>query len=114
MLRERNRLRIGFIGAMIALVVIAVPLVVDGVVEAQKVLRGTAGAPLVRDWLGDRDLEVTSWLIDGDSVTLNLTGSDAPPDAAPLAAELAKEFGVPVDLQVNYVALTREKASAAP
>ena len=114
MLRERHRLRNGFIGAMIALVVIAVPLVVDSVAEAQKVLRATAGAPFVRDWLGGRDLEVTSWSIEGDTVTLNLTGPDAPPDAAPLAAELAKEFGVPVDLQVNYVALTRERASAAP
>jgi len=114
MLRERHRLRNGFIGAMIALVVIAVPLVVDSVAEAQKVLRATAGAPFVRDWLGGRDLEVTSWSIEGDTVTLNLTGPDAPPDAAPLATELAKEFGVPVDLQVNYVALTRERASAAP
>jgi len=114
MLRERHRLRNGFIGAMIALVVIAVPLVVDSVAEAQKVLRATAGAPFVRDWLGGRDLEVTSWSIEGDTVTLNLTGPDAPPDAAPLAAELAKAYGAPVDLRISYVAKTWDEASATP
>jgi uncharacterized hydrophobic protein (TIGR00271 family) len=114
MLRERHRLRNGFIGAVIALIVIAIPLVADGIAEAQKVLRETAAAPLVRDWLGERDLEVTSWSIEGDAVTLDLTGPDAPPGAAPLAAALAKKFGAPVDLHVTYVALTRDEVSAAP
>jgi uncharacterized hydrophobic protein (TIGR00271 family) len=114
MMRERHRLRDGFIVAMIALVIVAIPLVANGVAQTQAMIRATAGAPLVRDWIGPRNLEVTSWTIEGGAVTLDLTGTDAPPDAAPLAAALAQEFGAPVDLQVNYVALTQEKASAAP
>lgn len=114
MLRERNRLRNGFIAAAIALVVIAIPLAWNGVSNVQTVLRSTTGAPLVRAWIGDRDLEVTSWAVDGDTVTLNLAGPDAPPDAAPLATSLAEAFGASVDLQINYIAVTREHATATP
>jgi uncharacterized hydrophobic protein (TIGR00271 family) len=114
MLRERNRLRNGFIAAVIALGVIAIPLALNGADAIRSTLRATTGAPIVRDWIGDLDLEVTTWTVEGSAVTLNLTGVDAPPDAAPLAAELATAFGAPVELEITYIAMTRERATAAP
>jgi len=114
MLRERSRLRNGFVAAVIALIVVAIPLALNGADAIRATLRATTGAPIVRDWIGDLDLEVSTWTIEGSTVTLNLTGPDAPPDAAPLAAELATAFGAPVELEITYVAMTRERATAAP
>jgi uncharacterized hydrophobic protein (TIGR00271 family) len=114
MLRERHRLRNGFIVAVAALVIIAIPLALHGIDAAQATIRSTTGAPIVRDWIGHRDLTVTSWSIEGDAVTLNLAGSDTPPDAAPLAANLAQAFGTPVSLDVNYAAVSHERATGAP
>jgi hypothetical protein len=102
MLHEHHRLRRGFIAAVVALVIIAIPL------------RSTIGAPIVREWIGALDLEVTSWAIDGDAVTIDLAGSDPPPDAEVLAADLAAAFGAPVDLTVDYVAVLRQESSGVP
>jgi uncharacterized hydrophobic protein (TIGR00271 family) len=114
MLRERNRLRNGFIAAVIALIAVAIPLALNGADAIRTTLRATTGAPIVRDWIGNLDLKVSTWTIDGSTVTLNLTGPDAPPDAAPLAADLATAFGAAVELEITYVAMTRERATAAP
>ncbi len=114
MLRERHRLRNGFAVAVVALVIIAIPLAARGVEAVQTTIRSTTGAPIVRDWIGDRDLDVTSWSIDGDTVTLNLSGPDAPGDTAVLASNLAEAFGAPVAVEVNYVAESRARATATP
>ncbi len=114
MLRERHRLRNGFIAAVVALVLIAIPLVQRGAEVYEATVRSTLGAPIVLDWIGDRDLQVTSYSIKGDSVTINLAGSDAPAPVAPLASQLAQAFGAAVDLEVNYTAVAREHATAAP
>jgi uncharacterized hydrophobic protein (TIGR00271 family) len=114
MLRERHRLRNGFIVAVVAMVVVAIPLAWDSVQQVRIILRSTTGAPIVRSWIGRRDLQVTAWSVSGDSVTLLLAGTDPPPDAAPLAASLAAAFGGPVNLEVSYVATTRQHAAAAP
>ena len=114
MLRERHRLRNGFAAAVVALIIISIPLAARGVEAVQATIQSTIGAPIVRAWIGDRDLEVVSWSIDGETVTLDLAGPDAPADATSLAASLAEAFGRPVDLEVNYVPATVERASAAP
>jgi len=114
MLGARRGLRNGFIGAVMALIVVAIPLVLDGADAIRTTIRATTGAPIVRDWIGDLDLEVSSWTLEGTEVTLNLFGVDAPPDVAPLAASLAEAFGAAVDVQIVYSAVTRERASAVP
>jgi uncharacterized hydrophobic protein (TIGR00271 family) len=114
LLRERHRLRNGFIVAMVALVAIAIPLAAKSYESVLVILRGNEGAPIVRDWLGGRDLSVTSWSVSGSTVTLALTGSEPPPSADALAASLAKAFGEPVQLELSYTPLTRVRATAAP
>jgi uncharacterized membrane protein len=114
MLRERRRLQGGFLAAILALAVIALPLAWHAAAQLQGVVRSATGAPLVQAWIGDRDLHVTSWSIDGDRVLIAVTGPDAPPPAAPLAASLAKAYSVPVTVEITYVAAVREQATSAP
>jgi uncharacterized hydrophobic protein (TIGR00271 family) len=114
MLRERHRLRNGFIVALMALVVIAIPLVAKGIDEARAVIWSTTGAPYVRAWIGDRDLRVLDWRIEGSSITIELTGPDTPAPAAPLAASLAGAIGEPIDLSIDYTPMTVERANASP
>jgi uncharacterized hydrophobic protein (TIGR00271 family) len=114
LMRERHRVRNGFIVALAALVIIAIPLAVTGVQRASEWVRATTGAPYVRAWIGDRDLDVREWSVSGDSVSLLLAGPDSPGDAQTLAHDLASAFGGPVDLRIEYQATTRENAVAAP
>jgi uncharacterized hydrophobic protein (TIGR00271 family) len=114
MLRERHRLRNGFIVALVALGFISIPLVAQGIEDARATIWSTTGAPIVRDWIGDRDLEVLDWNITGNTVTIALTGSDAPAPAPPLAASLAQAIGQPIELEISYTPMTRERASASP
>jgi uncharacterized hydrophobic protein (TIGR00271 family) len=113
-LRERHRLRIGFILAMVAMLVIAVPLAFHSYASARSIILGARGAPIVAAWIGDRDLEVTSWSIEGDQVTIALAGAALPPSAQELATELAKSFGEPVALEIRYVPVTRSNVLASP
>jgi uncharacterized hydrophobic protein (TIGR00271 family) len=114
MLRERHRLRNGLIVSVIALVIISIPLAWNSVEAVGTSLRTRTGAPLVREWIGTRDLEVADWSVDGDVVRIDLTGADAPADPAPLAAQLTDAFGAPVDLRITYLPVTRIQATAAP
>jgi uncharacterized hydrophobic protein (TIGR00271 family) len=114
MLRERHRLRNGFIVALVALGVIAIPLALNTAEVVRATVRAADAAPYVRAWVGDRDLEVTGWSLVGDKVVIRLTGTDTPPAVAPLAADLAKAFAAPVDLDVVYTPVVREHATAAP
>jgi len=114
MLRERTRLRNGFIAAVVALIIIAIPLAWNSAAEVATVLRTRTGAPLVREWIGTRDLEVADWSVDGNVVRIDLTGADAPPDPALLATALAEAFGAPIDLRITYLPVTRVEATATP
>ena len=77
-------------------------------------MHAEAGAPIVKAWIGDRDIEVKAWLVDGGDVTLHLAGVDAPGSAADLAESLATAFGSPVVVRIEYEAIERFDAAAAP
>jgi uncharacterized hydrophobic protein (TIGR00271 family) len=114
MLRERHRVRNGFVAAVIALVIIAIPLAVTGIQRATEWIRATTGAPYVREWVGDRDLHVREWSVEGNTVRLLLAGPDAPADPQVLAAKLAAAYGGPVTLEIEYTPTTRVRVEAAP
>jgi len=97
--RVRNRL----IGAAVLLGLIAVPLAWHGLQTARTAMLASSAAPIVTAWIGDRDLTVVHWSIDGDDVTVLLSGPDAPGSAEGLAEDLAPLFGNPVALRVEYV-----------
>ena len=97
--RVRNRL----IGASVLLGLIAIPLAWHGFQTARTAVLSATAAPFVEAWVGDRDLIVVDWSIDGDDVHLLLTGPESPDTASRLAQDLATAFGSPVDLRVEYV-----------
>lgn len=113
-LRERHRLRNALIAATASLVIIAIPLAWNSAESVMRAVRGTAGAPYVEEWIGDRDLVVVSWSVSGGDVRISVTGADAPPDPSSLARDLAQEFGEPTTVHVTYAPLERTEASAAP
>jgi uncharacterized hydrophobic protein (TIGR00271 family) len=111
---ERRRLRAAILAAVIALIAISVPLALNGIDSVRTIVRSTTGAPIVRAWIGDLDLVVTAWDIDGDVVTLLTSGSDAPPDAQALADDLSAAFASPVELRIDHVPLVRASATGTP
>jgi uncharacterized hydrophobic protein (TIGR00271 family) len=112
--RERRWLGVGFTIAAVALVLLAIPLTLNASTVVIATLRSQEGAPVVKAWIGDRDLAVTAWHIDGDKVSLMLLGPDAPAPASELAAGLSKAFGAPVDLDVVYQPAAHDVAVAKP
>lgn len=108
---ERATLRRGLLVAVLALIVVAAPLAWQGAQRVQEQLTVLTGAPVVATWIGDRDLSVTSYDVDGDVIDIVVAGSDVPRDVPDLADELAVALGYPVDLTVTYVPRIRVFAS---
>ena len=107
-----GRLRSGIVIAIVALVLVAVPLVWRSAQNAAAAVAALSGAPVVEAWIGDRDLTVTAYDIQGDVVELVVAGSQLPEDVPALAAELAATWGHPVDLTLTYVPRIRVQADA--
>jgi uncharacterized hydrophobic protein (TIGR00271 family) len=109
---ERRRLRNGLTLAVVALVLIAVPLAWRAYQNVTAQLTAIDGAPVVTDWIAGRDLTVTDYAIDGEAIDLIIAGSEIPADVPALAQELADTLGRPVDLTVVYVPRIRVRATA--
>jgi uncharacterized hydrophobic protein (TIGR00271 family) len=114
MLRERHRVRNGMIIAVVALLVIAIPLVATGLDRGIDAIRANEGAPVLRSWIGGRDLTVTAWSVNGNDVAITVTGPDQPGDPGQLARSLATALGVPVDLDLRYLPSTHTDTQATP
>jgi uncharacterized hydrophobic protein (TIGR00271 family) len=114
MLRERHRLRVGAALAVVALVAVSVPLVWRAADSVRTTLDEQAAAPVVKAWLGDGELEVAGYSIQGDSIALRLTGPKQPGDTASLAQALAVKLGHPVDLEVEWVPSAIQRATGTP
>lgn len=111
-LRERRRLRNGFILAMIALALITIPLVWRSAESVTETFRATEASQIVRGWIGDRDLDVTSYDIEGTTVRIDLAGPDEPAPAAELAADLAAAWETRVDLNVVWTPSRLDRAAS--
>ena len=109
---EARRLRVGFAVAVVALVLIALPLAWGAVETVEAQATALEGAPVVESWIGDRDLVVTDYTIEGDRIQLFLAGSNAPTDVPELADQLAATLGHTVDLTVEWVPRIRVEAAA--
>jgi uncharacterized hydrophobic protein (TIGR00271 family) len=108
---DRNRVRNGFILAVVALAIIAIPLAITGFQRGVATLDSTKSAPVVKAWIGPRTLAVREWSIDGNAFTLVIEGPDAPGDTGTLATDLANAVGHRVDLEVRYVPTVVTRAS---
>jgi hypothetical protein len=112
--RERRQLKVGFVVAIAAVVLLAIPLAGNSVQELRNTIYSTEGAPVVKAWIGTRDLEVVDWSIEGHTAHIDLRGTATPPDAGALAASLAKAVGEPVVVELTYVPIQRITGVGAP
>jgi uncharacterized hydrophobic protein (TIGR00271 family) len=108
---ERRRFRLGIIVGAIALVAISLPLAWHGVQTAISEISATRAAPVVAAWVGERDLVVTAYKVDGERIDLAMTGPSAPTDLSVLADELAATLGHPVELSVTFAPRTVIRAA---
>jgi uncharacterized hydrophobic protein (TIGR00271 family) len=106
-----RRIRRGLAVAVVAMVLISIPLIWQSARSVADSLTANRGAPIVAAWIGIRDLEVTAYDIDGDKLQLVVAGSELPTDVPALAASLAKALGHPVELTVEYVPRVQVKAT---
>lgn len=113
-LRARRRLRLGFALAVGLMVLAAIPLAWKSVDVATSIVRSQQGAPIVEAWIAGQDLEVTGYTIDGASVTLAVRGPSAPVRGKELAAGLARAFGAPVSLALDYTPRDQSVEVAIP
>ena len=113
-IRARRQLRAGFLVAAAALIALAVPLGLNSIGELRNTIRETQSAPIVRSWIGTRDLEVAGWTIDGNTARIDLRGTATPPDVAPLAADLSKAIGEPVTVEILYTPIQRMTGTGTP
>ncbi len=111
-LRERRRLRNGFIVAMIALAVITIPLAWRSAEQVVEALLAQEAVPIVRAWIGERDLEVTTYDLEGTTLRLDIVGPDEPAAAAELAAELRAAWDRPVEITVSWTPSSLDRAGS--
>jgi uncharacterized hydrophobic protein (TIGR00271 family) len=114
LVRERGRVRNGVIVAVLAMMIVALPLVITGAERALETIRARQAAPVVRGWIGDRDLTILAWSLEGDRVAIVVRGPSAPDDPAVLAQDLATTLGVPIEVDLEYIPSTRGEVKAAP
>jgi uncharacterized hydrophobic protein (TIGR00271 family) len=104
---ERRRMRNGLIVSLFALAIITVPLIWGGVQNVVAATAALQGAPIVNTWIGERDLRVVAYSIDGDVITLAMIGSAPPDDVDALATSLSATLGRPVDVTIDFTVQTR-------
>ena len=113
-IRGRRQLGLGLAIAVGALLLTAVPLAWNAQGVITNTVRAAEGAPVVEAWLGPASAELASWSVEGDKVSLLIRGPDAPPPSGELATALARTFGAPVELTVQYVPSTVDVVTASP
>jgi uncharacterized hydrophobic protein (TIGR00271 family) len=110
---ERRRLRSGLVVAVIALVLIALPLAWRSIENMYATVTALDGAPVVEAWSTGQDLEVTGYAIDGQQIELVVAGPEIPVGVPDLARDLASTLGHDVELTVVYVPRFQVQATAA-
>jgi hypothetical protein len=100
-------MRNGLIVSLFALAIITVPLIWGGVQNVVAATAALQGAPIVNTWIGERDLRVVAYSIDGDVITLAMIGSAPPDDVDALATSLSATLGRPVDVTIDFTVQTR-------
>jgi uncharacterized hydrophobic protein (TIGR00271 family) len=106
-----GRLRRGFAVAIVALVLISIPLIWRSAQNISAEITALDGESVVRVWATPQGLAVVDWHVDGQRIRLDVTGSAAPEGIPALAAGLAAKLGHPVVLEVSYQPSTRYEAA---
>ena len=106
-----SRMAAVVIGIFIATVAIAIPLTSRRSTLRRHHVNKATSSPK-SNWLGNKDLEVTTLDVIGTAVTVELTGLDEPPEAYALATRLVPALGADAEVTVRWDARAQGSASA--
>lgn len=107
--RSRRKVQWGFTIALIGVLLVLGPLTVNGLRIVDDARDETRARSAVVLWLGeDSSLEIFRLDVDGDDVEIVLAGPVEPPDAEPLADDLAERLGKPLNLRVRWAPVTEQ------
>ena len=110
--RDRRRIQLGLGMALIGVLLVTVPLGINGFRIVTDAREEISAESVVEEWLGEESpLEIFRLDISGREVELVLTGPEEPPPAEPLAAQLAEELGEPLELRVRWAPVIEQAVS---
>jgi uncharacterized hydrophobic protein (TIGR00271 family) len=99
-----RRLAMGVVVTLVAMVAVAVPLTQSSIAVVRRANNLDAVELAVQRWLADVPaLEVDSVALDRNKVKVAVTGPAEPPDAEPLAADVADRLGREVTVAVRWI-----------
>jgi uncharacterized hydrophobic protein (TIGR00271 family) len=113
-LSDGGRLRNGFIVAIVSLILVAVPLAINGFEVAHRAILTQIAAPYIHTWVDANELDVITFTVDTDAVSIEVKGAEQPPDPTPLAKALAAAYGSPVALTVSWIPESSTTVSVSP
>lgn len=101
---RRNRVRMRTVYATVALgvFIVMIPLAFTSTGIIASATRQATTQDAVEDWLGDSDLELDRVAIDGEDVSVRISGEGEVPPVAVLEIALERRLGVDVIVRVEY------------
>ena len=101
--KSRRRVQWGFAVALGGVLLVLIPLTLNGLTILNDARDETRARSAVLRWLGeDSPLEIFRLNVDGEDVEVVLAGPVEPPDAEPLAEDLAERLGGSLNLRVRW------------
>ena len=99
---EERRIRAGIITAAVAVLVVSIPLGIQSWTGIKTNRDTGVASERVQSWLKGTGLQETEIEVDGEQVVVEVVGAEKPPPPGPLAKDLAKSFGNPVEVEVQW------------
>lgn len=99
---QSPRIALTAVGILMATVAIAIPLTTRSLDAATSSKQQAEVAATVDEWIGDLQLDVDHVTVEGQQVTVELTGLDEPPQAFDLATRLVPVLGDDAEAVVRW------------
>ena len=104
--RQQRRVRFGLTTALVGVIAVLVPLVIQ---TRQVIVDATAtstAADLVESWLADTGIQLTGLELEDGRLTVDVAGQRRPPEPEQLASDLAEALGKRVEVRVRWTERT--------
>lgn len=100
--REKSRAVLRTVGVVALVILVPLSFTAEGIFTTAG--RQNSAQRIVEEWLGEEDsLRAVRVDVDGNEVTVMVTGADEPPDVADLGEALSASFGTEVTLRLEYI-----------
>ena len=111
---QERRIRAGIITAAVAVIAVSIPLGIQSWTGIKTNQDTNVASGHVQTWLKGTGLQETNIEVDGESVVVDVVGAKKPPPPEPLARELARSLGNPVEVKVQWTKRIETSAGGKP